>query len=342
MPGPAADLARRLARDAEAVCRHYLSNGRRQGRYWVVGDVENTPGRSLYVRLHGSDSGKGAAGKWTDAATGEHGDLLDLIARNCRIDDVPDVLDEARRFLSLPRPKPARPLPPTPAGSPESARRLFAMGRPIRGTLAEVYLRTRGIGDLGDLPALRFHPRCLHRVTETSPCETWPALLAVITDLDGTITGVHRTWLAHDGAGKAPLATPRRAMGHLLGNGVRFGNVTDVLVAGEGIETMLSIGCALPRMPLIAALSANHLAAVILPSTIRRLYVAQDDDAAGRRAAQTLRDRAEKIGIATAVLSATKNDFNVDLRLLGPIGFAASLRRQLMPEDASRFAACRS
>jgi hypothetical protein len=62
----AANLARRLARDAEAVCRHYLSNGRRQGRYWVVGDVDNTPGRSLYVRLHGSDSGKGAAGKWTE------------------------------------------------------------------------------------------------------------------------------------------------------------------------------------------------------------------------------------------------------------------------------------
>ncbi|MFL9828153.1 toprim domain-containing protein [Rhodoplanes sp. SY1] len=342
MPGPAADLARRLARDAEAVCRHYLSNGRRQGRYWVVGDVENTPGRSLYVRLHGSDGGKGAAGKWTDAATGEHGDLLDLIARNCRLTEVPDVLDEARRFLSLPRPAPAPPLPQTPAGSPESARRLFAMGRPIRGTLAEVYLRARGIGDLGDLPALRFHPRCFHRATENSPYETWPALLAAITDLDGTITGVHRTWLAHDGAGKAPLATPRRAMGHLLGSGVRFGDVADVLIAGEGIETMLSIRCALPHMPLIAALSANHLAAVILPPTIRHLYVAQDDDAAGRRAAQTLRDRAEEIGIATAVLSPTKNDFNVDLRLLGPIGFAASLRRQLMPEDTTRFAACRS
>ncbi|MBK5957046.1 hypothetical protein CCR97_02285 [Rhodoplanes elegans] len=66
MPGPAADLAKRLAHDTEAVCRHYLSNGRRQGRYWVVGDVENTPGRSLYVRLHGSDGGKRAAGKWTD------------------------------------------------------------------------------------------------------------------------------------------------------------------------------------------------------------------------------------------------------------------------------------
>jgi hypothetical protein len=62
----AADLAHRLAREAEAVCRHYLSNGRRQGRYWIVGDVLNTPGCSLYVRLHGPHFGPGAAGKWTD------------------------------------------------------------------------------------------------------------------------------------------------------------------------------------------------------------------------------------------------------------------------------------
>ena len=66
MSSEAADLAHRLARDAEAVCRYYLSNGRRQGRYWLVGDVANTPGRSLFVRLKGPDSGKGAAGKWTE------------------------------------------------------------------------------------------------------------------------------------------------------------------------------------------------------------------------------------------------------------------------------------
>jgi len=47
---------------SEAVCRHYLSNGRREGRYWLVGDVRNTPGRSLFVRLKGPESGKGAAG----------------------------------------------------------------------------------------------------------------------------------------------------------------------------------------------------------------------------------------------------------------------------------------
>jgi hypothetical protein len=77
MPRDASDLAHRLAREAEAVCRHYLFNGRREGRYWLIGDVRNTPGRSMFVRLKRPESGRGAAGKWTDAATAEHGDLLD-------------------------------------------------------------------------------------------------------------------------------------------------------------------------------------------------------------------------------------------------------------------------
>jgi hypothetical protein len=89
----ASDLARGLGARAEAVCRHYLSNGRRQGRYWIVGDVHNTPGGSLYVRLTGD-----RAGQWTDAATSEHGDLLDLIALNRGL-DFRATLDEARHFL---------------------------------------------------------------------------------------------------------------------------------------------------------------------------------------------------------------------------------------------------
>ena len=83
MSNQASDLARRLAEQAELVCRHYLSNGRRVGHYWIVGDVRNAPGRSTFVRLRGPGAGKGAAGKWTDAATGEHGDLLDVIRESC-------------------------------------------------------------------------------------------------------------------------------------------------------------------------------------------------------------------------------------------------------------------
>ena len=119
----AADLAHRLARDAEAVCRHYLSNGRREGRYWLVGDVRNTPGRSLFVRLRGPESAKGAAGKWTDAATGEHGDLLDIIRESCGFANFSDVADEARRF-----PQPARTRP----GARSCATVIFSAARIAR------------------------------------------------------------------------------------------------------------------------------------------------------------------------------------------------------------------
>ena len=39
MPRDASELARRLARHAEAVCRYYLSNGRRQGRFRDGGEA---------------------------------------------------------------------------------------------------------------------------------------------------------------------------------------------------------------------------------------------------------------------------------------------------------------
>ena len=262
MARDASDLAQRLGRNAEAVCREYLSNGRREGRYWLVGDVQNNPGRSMFVRLKGAESGKGAAGKWTDAATGDHGDLLDVIRESCGLLDFKDVADEARRFLSLPQPEPdpqpqPRPRPSSaPAGSPESARRLVSMSQPITGTIVETYLGKRGITALHGTGALRFHPRCYYRPDSFSPTETWPAMIASVTDLDNRITGAHRTWLSPDGNGKAPIDTPRRAMGDLLGNAVRFDRATHVMAAGEGIETMLSLRMALPHMPMVAALSA--------------------------------------------------------------------------------------
>lgn len=60
------DVIRALAENAESVCRAYLPAGRREGSYWIVGDLQNNPGRSLFVRLTGPASGPGAAGKFTE------------------------------------------------------------------------------------------------------------------------------------------------------------------------------------------------------------------------------------------------------------------------------------
>jgi len=162
-------------------------------------------------------------------------------------------------------------------------------------------------------------------------------MIARVTDLDGRITGAHRTWLDPSGRGKAPIDTPRRAMGDLLGNAVRFGGANDMLIAGEGIETMLSLRCVLPTLPMAAALSANHLAAMRLPLTLRRLYIARDADAAGDAAVAVLTERAEEAGIEAIALSPRLGDFNEDLRMFGIDELRAALRIKLAPQDVIRF-----
>ena len=338
----ASELANRLALNAEAVCRHYLSAGRRAGNYWIVGDTANSKGKSLYVHLTGP-----RAGRWADGATAEHGDLLDLVRETCGLVDFRDVADEARRFLNEPRPDPAAsrrgdartdPLVVRPAD--ERAQRLFRMSQPLAGTLADSYLRTRSILRASLHPALRYHPSCYYRDLVTGRTSSFPALIAAVTDPGGTLTGVHRTWLDPDGAGKAQVDDPRRALGGLLGNAVRFAfpvrSPVRVMAAGEGLESILSLSHVMPGMPMVSALTANHLAAFELPPGCVRLYIAADADAAGRNGIERLSRRAQARGILPLVLAPDLGDFNDDLRL-DPSRLIASLQAQLVPEDAAAF-----
>ena len=340
----AAELSERLAANAQAVCRHYLPAGRREGRYWMVGDVAGTPGRSLYVRLFETE--RGAVGNWVDAATGERGDLIDLIRLNQLHGCLADTIHEAERFLSLPSSAPdddsipAAFTKPARAGSSIAAKRLFAASKPFTGSLAATYLRSRGIARGFDLPALRFHPRCYYRLNEDDVPGTpgaFPALIAAVTEHDGVQTGTHRTWLDPSGLTKANVASPRRAMGNILGNAVRLGKADEVLVAGEGIETMLSLREILPTMPMAAATSSAHLAAIMFPPTLQRLYVARDRDAAGDAAFGILSDRAQAAGIELVSLMPDLADFNDDLRQHGAWALGQRIRLQLHEQDRSRF-----
>jgi len=348
MTGSAANLARCLGDHAEAVCREYLSNGRRVGNYWIVGDVRNTRGRSMHVRLR--TNAKGPAGKWVDAATSEYGDLLDVIRESCGLVEFRDVADEARRFLAMPRPQAqnsgAQHQPAAARGSPDAARRLFAMSRPVPGTLAERYLADRGILLAARERALRFHPGCYYRDLATGETQTLPALIAAATGPDGVLTGVQRTYLSpgldpNGKISKAQVDGPRRSLGHLLGNGIwlglKPGLAVPVIAAGEGFETMASLRTVMPNLPLAAATSANHLAGLTLPPGCRRLYIAADADAAGRHGIERLSQRAGEAGIETLVLRPQLGDFNDDLRHLGPNRLAAWLGPQLVPEDAHLF-----
>ena len=330
--GHAGMLAAALARCPEAVCRRYLPHGRRQGRYWVAGDLHGARGRSLYVRLRPP----GPPGKWTDAATGEHGDLLDLIGHRIGASTLGPALDEARAFLALAVgvrnvPEAARADPPASWDGAAAARRLWRRCRPLEGTLADAYLRARGLGDCR-FPALRFHPALAYR--DAAGWRRFPALVAAVSGLDGALEGVQRTWLHPERPAKAPVGQPRKALGRVHGHAVRFGapaGTSTTLLVGEGIETVLSLVAAVPALPGAAALSAGSLAAFVPPPGTARLLTAADRDPAGRRAAAGLEARAMAQGIAAVVLLPAHGDFNDDLAALGPRALAARLAPLLGP-----------
>jgi hypothetical protein len=309
----------------------------------MVGDVAGAPGRSLYVRLFETERGR--IGNWVDAATGEHGDLVDLIRLNQRHSRLSETIDEAEKFLSLPSSAEVDTCrmaksPPVRVGSPAAARRLFAGSKPLVGTLAASYLAARGVTRVGDLTALRFHPRCYYRANVDDVPGTpgsFPALIAAVTDCDGVQTGTHRTWLDTSGSAKAAVASPRRAMGNILGYAIRFGLAEDVTIAGEGIETVLSLREVLPAMPMIAATSSAHLAAIQFSPRLRRLYVARDQDKAGDGAFAILSDRAQAGGIELLSLMPELGDFNDDLRQHGAPALSERVIAQLHEADRRRF-----
>ncbi len=333
-----------LTDNAEAVCRQYLPAGQRQGRYWIVGDVRNARGRSMWVRLERDASGR-PAGRWVDSATGEFGDLLDIIQASCGLASFGAALDEARRFLALSKPVAHRPIVPADQADQASRRaaRLFAAAGPLPGSMAQGILRDRGLSGYGPLPALRYHPFCFFRPND-GEVSRLPAMIAAVTGLDGLLVGVQRTYLDPCGfsiehLGKADVDTPRKAIGDLLGNAVRFGQAADVLLAGEGIETVLSAKVIGPDMPCAAALSASHLAATALPPSLKRLYIARDNDASGQWATSRLAARAIEAGIEPIPLIGLGKDLNDDLRQLGSSGLAAVIGPQFTSEDRNRYLA---
>lgn len=317
------DLSDALAGRAEDFCRVYLPAGRREGRYWLVGDVSGAAGRSLYVRLHGA--GGARAGKWTDAATGQHGDLLDLIRFNRGFSDVAAAAREAQVFLgraSVPASDVSMPRNPS-----VTAARLWDDALPLRGTPGEAYLAGRRLSALPAVADLRFHARCPFR--EDGRLLRLPSLIAASRTADGTVSGIHRTALTiSEGICRVER---RRALGSIRGRGVVLsaGNLPGYLVVGEGIETTLSLAIALPRVRAVAALSAAHLGELDLPSGLATVIMALDHDAAGRRAVERLSDRARQVAVTPLVLHPRLGDFNADLMAFGSESVTAHVREQL-------------
>ena len=196
---------------------------------------------------------------------------------------------------------------------------IWRKAEPIKDTLGETYLRCRGLSPKPfDLEALRFISSLWHWPTRTA----WPALVALIRTHDGRGLGLHETFLAIDGAGKAPLEKARlyRRGLPIAGGGVWFGTPDpgrEFLIA-EGVESLLSGLEIFSQRAGRAALSAHGVRRLILPPEAKRVRIFADHDreAQGLAAAGDAcrRWRAEGRTVAVSMAAEAGLDANDVLR----------------------------
>ncbi len=291
------EIAAALAARAADVCRYYLRGGVRAGAYWQAGDITGAAGQSLYVHLSGP-----RAGRWRDAATGDHGDLLDLIRLNGNHASLGPALREARAFLGgrydIPEPAPSERAASTRrarAADPERIERFLASAGPVRpDNAAGRHLAGRGLSPELAAETLLHHPRARVRVGDA--LVTSPAILAPIRTPDGRIEAVHRIFITETG-GPAEFAGRKRNFGAPAKGGVWFGaEMPTRVVICEGIEDALAIygqlsGSGRTRVAVVASASADRIAAVDMPATVRDLVLFRDLDEAGARSWQALETR---------------------------------------------------
>jgi len=179
-----AELKRHLAPHASSICQELYPEGLIESGHFKLGSVAGEPGRSLSVILQGEK-----AGQWTDFATSEHGDLLDLImsAKEC---SVVDAKEWAQKNYSI-KPKRQKISP--------AAKQKYAKPRPPKETNTELlhqFLENRGFKDVGEL-VFR------HKVYATDAMNTEGMdLIFQFFDVDGRLTCLKNKPINYEGRGK--------------------------------------------------------------------------------------------------------------------------------------------
>ena len=190
----------------------------------------------------------------------------------------------------------------------ERALTIWESALPAAGTLVETYFAARGL-QLPPPNTLRFLSGLKHPKNHRVGC--WPAMVALVTrGSDDAPLAIHRTFLPHDGAGKAPVEPQKMMLGPCRGGAVRLAGLGDRLMVGEGIETCLAAMQATGR-PAWAALSTSGLRTLELPAEVRDVVVLADGDEAGETAARDCARRWKREGRRVRIARPPQgSDFN--------------------------------
>ena len=310
-PDMIAIVKERMRAELLTLCQELGLEGKPRGNVWQPRNPRRADrhGGSFTVWVKGA-----APGSWKDYATGEAGDVLDLVAylkacdRKAALAWAMDryrlkamSAEERERQEELARQARAR------AEKAERDQRLkrrkrahlmFAKADPfVSGTVAR-YLASRGLA----LPPTLETRWCrsferfewwMGRDRETGELgPEFPAMIWGFVDAQGKQQACHITYLAHDGSGKAPVDKPKLIWPEHLGLVIRVARGDTLLdpedaakagkagpvVITEGLEDALTIANAAPELRVWCAGSLAGYGAVPDHPCVSSWVVARDND----------------------------------------------------------------
>lgn len=236
---------------------------------------------------------------------GAGGDVLDFVQAMHGL-----TLREAANLLgsgSLPSVHISAPEFPEEADRVDEARAIWRAAAPAKGTLAETYLRSRGL-HLPIPPSIRFA-----RLRYGSRGREHPCLVACIASADDKLVGIQRTFLNAAGTGKAAVPKPKLSLGRVSGGAIRLAPCAASLVVCEGLEDGLTLQQQLGRAVWVAA-GASMLPAMVFPAGVRSVAIGGDADEAGEASARKAAEAFALRGIETRVFfPIDAKDFNQEL-----------------------------
>ena len=237
---------------------------------------------------------------------GEQGDVLDFIQRlhGVSLREAADMLTGGDLPTVDVAPLPAHDVP---SDRLAEAKAIWHAAQPIKGTLAETYLRSRGI-DMELPESLRFAELSYGSRGPKHPC-----LVAVICTADRIFQGIQRTYLRADGRGKLDVTKPKLSLGGVAGGAIRLAPVTASLIVTEGLEDALTLQQEL-GLSVWCAAGAGMLARMRFPREVRSVAIGGDADDAGREAAQKAAQAFATRGLEARVFFPVEGkDFNAEL-----------------------------
>jgi putative DNA primase/helicase len=322
-------IVQRLRETAETWLPRLFPNGRRSGDEWRLANIRGDAPRkmgSCVIALRGAH-----AGDWIDFDGNQGGGPISAIEEATGLKGRA-LIAEAAEMAGVAPGAPARRAPPTPPPSKRDPAleiaHILSAAQPIAGSPVARYLAGRGLTVPGGADLL-FHPDLTHWETKTG----YPAMLGRVRDRDGTIIGLHRTYLAIDEGAvtKAPLDKAKKMLGRVAGGAMRLAELGDGdrLALCEGIETGLAAMTACAGLPVWATLSTSGLEQIDLPPAARRILILADNDVsgAGMRAADAAarRLRAQGRDVAIVLPPLEGEDFNDFLLREGPEAVARAI-----------------